>query len=182
MNIELKNIVVYPKLSQETYAFSGTLYIDGVKVASVDNEGSGGCHNIRHFSLDFIPLLRAADTFVSNMPPHKYIDPTNTESVLPMDMDLFLSLKVDAFVQDKELKKFKKKLEKDQQYSVCYVDDTQYSCISWNRNGKKIPIKLLLATDTGTSAIRGKLKEIAQTLPTGHRILNTNIPVELYAK
>lgn len=42
MKIELKNIQCFEALSHETNAFSGSLYIDGVRVAIAENNGSGG--------------------------------------------------------------------------------------------------------------------------------------------
>jgi hypothetical protein len=42
--IELKNIKFYGSMSEETYCFEATLYVDGKKVTRVSNRGTGGCH------------------------------------------------------------------------------------------------------------------------------------------
>lgn len=43
MEITLKNIKIADFLSQETTAYIATLYIDGRKIGTVENDGHGGC-------------------------------------------------------------------------------------------------------------------------------------------
>lgn len=43
MHLELKSISHNEALSEETNAYSATLYLDGKKVAAVSNHGQGGC-------------------------------------------------------------------------------------------------------------------------------------------
>lgn len=45
MKLEIKNVRVQEKLSDETLCFSATLYVDGKRAATVSNRGCGGCHN-----------------------------------------------------------------------------------------------------------------------------------------
>ena len=47
MNIELKNIKYSSFASQETSCFDATIYIDGKKIGTVENDGNGGS-NIYH--------------------------------------------------------------------------------------------------------------------------------------
>lgn len=42
MKIELRNIKVHLGLSDETYAYTGTVYVDGKKAVEVSNQGHGG--------------------------------------------------------------------------------------------------------------------------------------------
>ena len=42
-NIELKNIKVHLGLSEETYAYTAVLYVDGKKAVEISNQGHGGC-------------------------------------------------------------------------------------------------------------------------------------------
>jgi len=49
MNITLKNVQVYPRMSEETTAFNATIYLDGKKVGEVKNQGHGGC-NFYHWT------------------------------------------------------------------------------------------------------------------------------------
>lgn len=48
MKVELKNIKIATTLSEETLAFTATLYLDGKKAAEVSNRGCGGS-NMYHF-------------------------------------------------------------------------------------------------------------------------------------
>jgi hypothetical protein len=42
MTIELKNIKVHLGLSEETYAYTAMLYVDGKKAVEISNQGHGG--------------------------------------------------------------------------------------------------------------------------------------------
>lgn len=57
MKIELKSIKVHLGLSEETYAYTATLYVDGKKAIEVSNQGHGGCdhqHSINGADVDAI--------------------------------------------------------------------------------------------------------------------------------
>tara|TARA_R110002110_G_scaffold113256_1_gene281098 strand:+ start:140 stop:646 length:507 start_codon:yes stop_codon:yes gene_type:complete len=43
MHIEIKNIKHAASLSEETYAYTATVYVDGVAMFDVKNDGRGGC-------------------------------------------------------------------------------------------------------------------------------------------
>ena len=42
MRIELKNIKTNTRASRETFHFSATVYVDGKRVSTVENDGRGG--------------------------------------------------------------------------------------------------------------------------------------------
>jgi hypothetical protein len=44
MDIKLFNVKIVPELSQETYAFSALLKVDGKSIALVKNTGTGGAN------------------------------------------------------------------------------------------------------------------------------------------
>jgi len=44
LKIELKSVKIYEALSEETTAFSCTVYVNGVKAFTVRNDGQGGCN------------------------------------------------------------------------------------------------------------------------------------------
>jgi len=48
--IELKNIKHHAGLSQETHAYTATIYVDGKKWATVENTGQGGCDYVHPLS------------------------------------------------------------------------------------------------------------------------------------
>ena len=43
MKLELKNIKVHEGLSEETYAYTARVYVDGKPAIDVSNDGHGGC-------------------------------------------------------------------------------------------------------------------------------------------
>jgi len=50
MKIELKNIKLYLTMSEETFCFEASLYVDGKKVSRVSNRGHGGDNDFdEHF-------------------------------------------------------------------------------------------------------------------------------------
>jgi hypothetical protein len=44
MQVELKNVRVVARLSEETRCFTATIHVDGRRVGLVHNRGTGGCH------------------------------------------------------------------------------------------------------------------------------------------
>lgn len=80
----------YPRLSEETLAFTATLTFKGKPIAEVKNEGCGGCNITRFTHREDEAALIA---FAKALPPYKG---DTGESGLSMDMDFFLSLLADA--------------------------------------------------------------------------------------
>jgi hypothetical protein len=52
MKIELKNIKYAAFASQETSCYEATIYIDGQKVGTVENNGHGGCDHIHPYAVE----------------------------------------------------------------------------------------------------------------------------------
>ena len=52
MKIELKNIKYAAFASQETSCYAATIYIDGQKVGTVENNGHGGCDHIHPHAVE----------------------------------------------------------------------------------------------------------------------------------
>tara|TARA_R110002110_G_C13457835_1_gene717807 strand:+ start:2665 stop:3141 length:477 start_codon:yes stop_codon:yes gene_type:complete len=51
MKIELKNLKYAAFASEETFCFNASVYIDGKKEGTAENEGRGGCCGIHPFAL-----------------------------------------------------------------------------------------------------------------------------------
>ena len=98
-NIELKNIKTYTKLSKETTAFNAKLYFDGQYIADISNTGNGGCHQIHVKSKKVQPMLNTLNEIIEKMPP--YDSPCGK---IQMNLDLFITLKIEKIKMDKELK------------------------------------------------------------------------------
>ena len=52
MEITLKNLKVAKFMSQDTLCYQATIYVDGKKAGTVENEGHGGCSNV-HLNPEF---------------------------------------------------------------------------------------------------------------------------------
>lgn len=91
MKAELKGVKINRGLSQETTAFSATLWLDGKPAAEVLNHGTGGS-NILNFT-DW-GLRRKFDAYCGSLPP---------DDGLAMDADFFVSLLLERWEFDKLL-------------------------------------------------------------------------------
>lgn len=103
------------------------------------------------------------------------------EIIIPMDLENFIDDIVGKLADAKGLEKFKKKMEKHQLTAILIGTETEYSLIYWTIPGskKKRPIADILAHEKGVESIRTVIKKKKETMPEGHRILNTNLPKEL---
>lgn len=107
MNIELKNIKTHPDMSQATTCFSATLYINGTKVAQVQNDGRGGCHN--YYFQDY-NLEKQFKDYCKSLPQITLeADEDFPELKLNMDADHFVDDLIDKHEEQKYLKKNCKK-------------------------------------------------------------------------
>ena len=61
MNISLKSVKIADHLSQETNAFTATLYVDGKRTARIRNGGTGGCDEYDTFNMPLGARERLAD-------------------------------------------------------------------------------------------------------------------------
>lgn len=95
MKVELKKFKHYPRLSQETDAFSAELWIDGKKAANASNSGTGGCDEL-HFSDRKVE--KAFYDYCKSLPPvqSKY-------GPLEMNSDLFLGQLIEKLIMKKQL-------------------------------------------------------------------------------
>lgn len=65
MKLELKNIKVSPSLSEETHAYTASLYVDGKRIGQVKNHGQG---SEDQFMGDWEEWKRANEWCKANMP------------------------------------------------------------------------------------------------------------------
>lgn len=173
MNIELKNIVVFEKMSEETTAFHGTIRIDGKPVGEAGNDGKGGATYYRASHHDFIPLIKQAEEYCRQLPPYKFGNGPD----LPMDLEFYLDLIVEKHIEQKLIMQLQKKRLKDQKDRLIYGTEKEYRATYWRGNPGKIPIETMLKHYR--DILISKIAEIKATLKPGEKILNTNIPAEL---
>ena len=99
MKAELKNVKIAEFLSEETTAFTATLYIDGKKVGFAKNDGRGGNNSIYHLSSKERPQIQAFYEWAAEQPPN-----ISEFGELPMSGDFYITLLVGAMEEEKELK------------------------------------------------------------------------------
>jgi hypothetical protein len=81
MKIELKNIKHSEFASQETNCYQATIYIDGKKVGTVENDGHGGCDFVYPYQ-----VAQQIDAYAKTLPKTvcSFIDP---ETDKPAEME-----------------------------------------------------------------------------------------------
>lgn len=106
MNIELKNIKYAAFASQETNCFSASIYIDGHKCGTVNNNGNGGCHN-------FYPhqLTMNLDEYAKTLPPLdiSYLYDDGNVHTIPQSAETLIDGLVEKYLQEQDLKRMCKK-------------------------------------------------------------------------
>ena len=98
MNIILKNIKHVESLSEETFCFSASLYVDGKKAGTVANRGHGGSHEFSDWNVAI-----AINEFAKTLPT-RTADLGNGKS-WEVDADIIVSDLVSAFLIEKDLKR-----------------------------------------------------------------------------
>lgn len=90
MKIELKNLKVCTMFSHETFCFEADFYVDGKKEGTVENRGDGEANHVRWEDRSMESKVEA---YAKSLPPYQ---DTEYNQELPMDLDFYISLMVDA--------------------------------------------------------------------------------------
>lgn len=164
MKIELKNFKHYPRMSEETNAFSADLYIDGVKAGICQNAGKGGCTDIRAYK-DHRELVKRAEEYTKSLPKKEY-DFMGEHFSFTITLERYVNDLVSEILEKKEIEKLQKK------NFVLKKDDKMYTFNLPN----KYTFDDLLKVEQGKEYIR---KEIQQLKKEGYEVVNYNIPDDL---
>ena len=107
-SIQLKNVKIAWNMSEETTAFTATLYIDGKKAADVKNEGRGGDNHPRFMDRE---LEKEFHEFCKSLPPRDFgmDDDGAVNETYPMDYDSFIGDLLREWISNDEWKKACKK-------------------------------------------------------------------------
>ena len=160
MKIELKNFKHYDRLSEETLAFSGNIWVNGIKCGSADNTGKGGCASYHHEGTEASrELIRDAEGFCES----------NGTTLYNFLDDLACQI-----ATKKERETIAKKLNKEMQKAILIgIDDGEdivYQTITF-----KLPLIDMWQKhpDFFKKTLIEKLDKYKEK---GYRLLNTNIP------
>jgi len=67
--ITLKSIKVHHGLSQETHAYTATIYVDGKRFGTVENAGHGGCYKVHPDSRNYSDVSKLEGRIASTYFP-----------------------------------------------------------------------------------------------------------------
>lgn len=158
MKLELKAVKYSATFSEETPCFKANLYIDGKKVAYVENDGRGGCTYYNAYSKELRPILEEAEAYAKTLPSTMYRD---------IEIKSTLENVIDGLLNDWLLKK-------DMAKGLIYgkSKDMTYM-ITW----KGITFKKLLVHPQGADLIKKAVKRVQSE---GYTVFNTNLPEEVF--
>lgn len=165
MKIELKKIKVFESLSEETTAFSADVHINGKLAAYAKNNGQGGMTDVYRFGVYDSPnrkLLEEAEVWAKAQPNYNQ-DGFND---IPMTLDFYIDLLVDAYLKAKEEAKMKKAQLKEIQVGV--PNSGTYTRYHWVH----ATLAQMAAKPSGRGAIQSRIDVIKRDLKEGHCILN----------
>jgi len=172
MKIELKNVRVNEKLSDDSTAFSADIYIEGVKAGYATNDGNGGETNWNSYK-GKDDLISKAEKFCDAQPPDKF-EHNGKMLEIRYDLPYHIDRLLDDYLTEKEQARFNRAMAKDMLRSVVWgkPNGKDYKVIRW----KTVTIAELLTTDIGRLAISKAVKDARSSCEAGEEILNTNIP------
>lgn len=177
MEIELRNIQVFERLSEETTAFAATIYIDGVRAGEAKNEGQGGNTFYQALNEKGRTLIREAEKYCESLPPRlvKGSEFGGKDFSVAMDFEGFIDNLVMNHLIAKDLAKFQRKMENAMQNGIVVgVPDSEFRV--WKL---KLPIAHFMSNDKSAQQLRRLVEDkVVPDLKTGEFILNNNFPVE----
>lgn len=161
MKIELKNFRFYDRLSEETLAFSGNIWVNGTKCGNADNTGKGGCASYYHEGTEASrELIRDAEGFCESNGTtlYNYLDQLACELATMKEKDAIA-----------------KKMNKEMQKGILIGIDKEGSDITYQVITFKLPLREMWEKhpDFFKKTLIEKLDKYKEK---GYRLLNTNIP------
>lgn len=174
MKIELKNIHYYERLSEETNAFTASIYVDEKNAGTASNDGHGGNTDIHHNSEAGRELLRKAEEFCKTLPEVKS---SIAGQSYPMDLELYIDNLLEEYLNKRHKQKFQQKIDRAMSRSILVSSDG----LEYRLYQMKTPFKELLAKPDGKDLlIRQIEKYIKPKMGEDEKIYNTNIPEEVF--
>jgi len=178
MKIELKNIKHSPSLSEETEAFTASLYIDGKCVGSVENHGHGGNTDYRANTREDRAIIEQAEAYCKGLPPEICHDIIidGKPMVIEMKLEYYIDNLLFQHLKQKEAARLKK-LEVNR---ILYGNFESGDVFSLKF---KRPLAEILAHPNGDDILAKNIKEkILPELIEGMKVLNHNLPEPVYTK
>lgn len=163
MKVELKKIKIYDKLSDETTAFYGEIFINGKNCGYAKNEGRGGPTDYYAYP-GFKEEIEDAELYFKSLPEIVYPKDDYPELSIECNFENWIDLQVYNNQKEIENKKLIKLCEKN----ICYKCYGGYKMIGW----KNFKIEEMLKTPNGIKTIQNVINDLKSK---GEIILNTNL-------
>lgn len=177
MNIELKNVHINERMSEETTMFQADIFINGKKAGYAENLGHGGSTDYHAYNAAGRQLLEEAEAYCRTLPDKvntlESDGKTSTYSI-KMTLEHLIDDLLDSYMKKKDQQAFEKIMEKSIVWGVPGANSY------WQQKFKH-PIATMLETPSFRAAFKNSLlKTILPEMKEGEKILNTNIhPDEL---
>lgn len=168
MKIELKSIQHYERMSEETNCFTANLYIDGKLAGTAENRGYGGNTDYHATTPEGKDLIAQAEEYCKTLPSETFGDMT-----IDMNLEYYIDKQLEAYLLQKEQKKMTDKMK--QHILVSSNPQVSYGTFKLSH-----PIEKVIATPKGREFLTGYIASIKPQLAENEKILNTNIPEEIF--
>jgi hypothetical protein len=167
MRIELKNISVNLRMSEETTAFIADIYLDNQKIGHCRNDGRGGCTMYNAYEGKRDKLVEA-EKYAETLPPFVYGNLT-----VKSNLEALIDNLLDKYVTEAERKKFIKKRE----------NATKTCLVVGNPNGNtfrtisfgKLTIDEMVKHPTLRFKLKDYVEKLKKELPKDEIIFNENL-------
>lgn len=172
MKIELKKIEFNERMSEETNCFSADLYINGKHIGEASNRGHGGPTDYHSINKEGHALIKEAEAYCKTLPPYTY-EMSGENHSIEMDLEMLIDDLITKYLQDKELQKFRKSMERAMVKGlVIGKPDESFDTISF-----KVPLETIMAAPNKPEVMVNIIKKyVIPELADGKMLLNTNIP------
>ncbi|HLZ88098.1 MAG TPA: hypothetical protein VKQ52_12675 [Puia sp.] len=178
MHIQLKNVRVNEGLSRESLAFTATLYINGLRVGRITNDGNGGETNYEPLDSRGASIIKEAVKWVGSFAPKLGSDDVDNRDLEP-DRSKFgfhLEDAATGWWNGREAARFHKKAEKAMENGILFgVPGQAYRVMKYRQS-----IATIIELKKGVEQLKQDIHtKVMPLLNESEKILNTNIPREI---
>jgi len=174
MKIELKDIQISERKSEETFAFDAELYINDYKAGKTFNYGNGGITAYRGYDAKGRKLIKDAERWCNNLPP-EVLTYKGRAVENPMSLDRYIDNIVQDYHNKHAIAEFEKKFEREMKSGIVFGVAGKYFNVLRFAN----PIEKILQFKHGEDYLKKAVHRVQSSLKPGERILNTNIPASV---
>lgn len=174
--IELRAFKYFPSLSEETIAFTASIFINGKYAGEAKNQGHGGPTDYRADYGDpkKIAAVKLAEEWCRQQPDIEFGKEGDTFKV-KMNLELYIDQLVDEKVKEIEHKKLERQAANKMKRAILFGIDIyhSYKYVQFSSN-----IEWMVSRPAGINSIKKVIAEFKSNAKPGEQILNTNIPKE----